>query len=316
MSLKLYFSMSIAILSTFTLASIGILLIGELLGGIYLIPAIIFATIILLSQWLIAPKIIEVAFKLKPAEEVGYAWLNEVVEEISKASNLKKIPKVYVADTPIANAFAFGNAISGKKIAITKGLISILDKEELKAVIGHEIGHIKHKDIEVMMALSILPAIFYMIGRTIYYSFWFSGMRDRDKSIGILMLIALLSYVLYFLVSLFMLWVSRLREYYADNHAAKTVPEGNMDLAKALIKLQYFNAKVVKEKGPEAKVTAFKALMFTDPEAKPLVATSLEKAIYVEASRKITLGEKVKEIFSTHPLMPKRIRNLIKEAKV
>lgn len=311
MSLKLYLSMMTAITGTFALASLGIILIGEFLGGFYLIPAILFAAFILFSQWLIAPTIIEFTFKLKPARALGYGWLEDVVERIARDSGLKTTPKVYVADTNMANAFAFGNAILGKKVAVTRGLLEILDREEIEAVIGHELGHIKHRDVEVMMALSILPTIFYLIGRSIYYSSWYGGGRDRDESSSILALIALLSYIMYYLVSLFVLWVSRIREYYADRHAAENVPDGNIKLARALVKLQYYNSREVGNREARS-ITAFKALMFVDPEVRPIISANINEVIELEASRKISLGERIKEIFSTHPLTPKRIRNLLR----
>ena len=314
MSLRLYFSMIMAISATFAIASLGVLLVGELLGGFYLIPAIIFATLLILFQWISAPKIIEWSFRLVPAEKTEYAWVSDIVRSIAERSGLKKVPKTYVANISIANAFAYGNFLTGKKVAVTRGLLEILDRDEVEAVLAHEIGHVKHRDVEIMMALAVLPAIFYMIGRTLYYSMWFGGGSDEDKSAAILLLIAILSYILYFILSLFMLWVSRIREYYADEHSAKTVEGGNMKLASALVKLENYNYVTLKERREvNGSALAFKCLMISDFERSDVTpVTRIDEAVYMVARRRITFGDRLREIFSTHPLTPKRIRRLLR----
>jgi len=308
---------------TIAITTFGLLLILDFIGIASLTFALIFAVIFMLIQWLIAPRIISFAFGLIPAAEAGYPQLEAYVAEIASKSRLKKPPKIYVSPHPMANAFAFGNIFTGKKIAVTAGLLNILSPDEIKAVIAHEIGHVKHKDIEILMALSVLPAIFYLIGRWAYYAGLFRGMygwsssREKTSSNLILLGLAVISLLIYFLLSIFTLWLSRTREYYADHHATITVEDGSYKLAKALVKLEIMNRRVVKEYGLSKSSLAFKCLFITDPEKAPysISATYLDEYIYYLATRKITFGEKLKELFSTHPLTPKRIRYLIHGVK-
>lgn len=323
MPARLWFTMITATALTIAITTLGILLLMELIGGFSLIFALIIAVIFTIAQWLIAPKIISLMFKLEPAEKAGYAWLVDYVNEIAKKSGMKKPPKVYVSPSPIANAFAFGNIFTGKKVAVTTGLINTLSPEEIKAVLGHELGHIKHKDVEIMMALSVLPAIFYLIGRWAYYAGFFRGVyggssRDSSDSRLALFAIAVFSLFMYFILSLFMLWVSRTREYYADYHSAEKVDEGALYLSTALAKLEYINSQVVRETGFSKSALAFKQLMISNPESRvePVYATNVKEYVYFLAHKKITFGERIKEIFSTHPLTPKRIRNLFKIGKI
>jgi heat shock protein HtpX len=82
-----------------------------------------------------------------------------------------------IADIPIPNAFAYSSPIAGSRVAVTKGLLKSLDEEEIEAVVGHELGHLKHRDVQVMMFVSILPAVFYFIGYSMLLSSLF-GRRD------------------------------------------------------------------------------------------------------------------------------------------
>ncbi|MHA1610027.1 MAG: zinc metalloprotease HtpX [Candidatus Njordarchaeales archaeon] len=316
MSVRLWFSMTTALALTIALTSLGILLISELLGGLSILTAVIIAIAMIIFQWLIAPSIISLIYDLKPARETSYAWLEDIVADVAKRSGLKKVPRVYVAFTDIANAFAFGNIFVGKKVAVTTGLLRILNPDEVKAVLGHELGHIKHRDVEIMMALSVLPAIFYLIARWAYYSGLFGGIRsgERDSSGLVLLAIAAFSVVMYYILSLFMLWVSRVREYFADLHSADVVENGSINLARALAKLELANSKIIgKIRDIGTGSLAFKALMISDPERKvsaPLYG-SIDEYIYSLANKRISLRERIAEILSTHPLTPKRIRFLL-----
>ncbi len=316
MSIKLFGSMMIALSATIGIATLGILFIGSFLGGITLLTALLLAIILILFQWAIAPKIISITFGLIPAEKAGYRWLVDLVRDLARKAGMKKVPTVYISPSGMANAFAFGNAISGKKVAVTRGLLEILNEEEIKAVIGHELGHIRHKDIEIMMALSVLPAVFYLFARWLYYAGFFGGFyRDeRGSERAVLFILAMISFIIYIVLSLFMLWFSRLREYYADQHSAEVVEHGNVKLARALAKLQYANSMIVRKKVPEKSVIAFKALMISDPETSdkiPLGVHDIDDLVYRIAQKKVTLSERLMELFMTHPLPPKRIRRLL-----
>ena len=206
----------------------------------------------------------------------------------------------------------------GKSIAVTTGLLNALEKDEVEAVIGHEIGHIKNRDIEFMMVLAILPAIFYLIGKSAYdalvYSKRRSSSRDDEADLveAILALIAIVSYLIYYILYFVSLWVSRLREYYADKYASEVIHKGNVKLAKALIKLQNHNATKMRIKEQmKSKINAFRALMITDPLKKTRRTNDIKQAIIYEVTRRISIWERISELFSTHPLTSKRIRKLL-----
>jgi Heat shock protein. Metallo peptidase. MEROPS family M48B len=91
--------------------------------------------------------------------------------EVAEANGIKT-PKVYIADAPFPNAFAYGSPIAGKRVAITTPLLKILNKDEVKAVLGHELGHLRHRDVEFLMFIGLIPALIYWLG----YSLWFSGL--------------------------------------------------------------------------------------------------------------------------------------------
>ena len=307
--------MIFAISATIAVTTLGILLIGEFLGGLSLIFSIIIATILILVQWAVSPKIIQVAFKLVPADKTEHAWLTEAVENIAKVSGLRKPPKVYVSPSKTANAFAFGNIFSGKKVAVTRGLLEMMPRGEIEAVLAHELGHVKHRDVEIMMALSILPAVFYLLARWIYYASWFGGGGDSRDNLSALLLVAFISYIFYFITSLFMLWVSRIREFYADENAVKTVDEGNILLARALARLEYYNTVVAKKGELDKSSMAFKCLMISNPEGSSelIPASSIDQAVYRIARRKVTFSDRLKAIFSTHPLTRDRIKKLLSD---
>jgi len=124
-------------------------------------------------QWLIAPYMIDAFYRVKEVSPTEEPELHRVVERLSARSGIKK-PKVMVAHIPIPNAFAYGSPIAGTRVAVTTELLKTLDMEEVEAVLGHEIGHLKHRDVQVMMFVSILPAIFYYLGWSLLWSRMYS----------------------------------------------------------------------------------------------------------------------------------------------
>ncbi|MFW6386155.1 MAG: zinc metalloprotease HtpX [Candidatus Hadarchaeota archaeon] len=295
---------------------------------------LVFAIIIpfFLLQWWFAPKIIEKAHGVKPASEDEYGRLHEVVERISESSGIEK-PQLMIADTDLPNAFAYGNGWSGKKIALTKGLLKSLEFEEVEAVIGHEMGHHKNGDAKMMMTLSILPAIFMMIGRMFLFSMLFG--RNRRGGAPVVAMAAG-SMLVYFVLNLCIMNFSRMREFMADDHAAKIVPDGARKLSKGLAKINYHAAKMKEEKksskrggrasrtkpshfrnrgskGDRSLGMSLKPLFISDPDtAKELDSERISDRELVEKFKKKELStwEKVLELFSSHPNVADRLKAL------
>ncbi|RLE75649.1 MAG: protease [Thermoprotei archaeon] len=263
-----------------------------------------------LVQWLIAPYVIEGVYRVREADPVRYGWLHEIVSELSERSGIKK-PKVMIADVPIPNAFAYGSPLTGSRVAVTTGLLSTLSRDEVEAVLGHELGHLAHRDVAVMMAVSLLPAVLYYVGYALLYA---PSRRDEEgggaAALGLLMLLA--SFVLNF----FVLGLSRLREYYADRHSAMIVERGARKLQLALAKIVDATSRLAARGLSMSRYSSFKALLIADP------TRAVSDAHYVSGHmrgyalverlkrRRLTLLDQVEELFSTHPNIVKRLRAL------
>ena len=135
------------------------MLILQLIGAFNWTLIIFLVATFNIAQWLVAPYIIDALYRVKEISRKDNPKLYSMVERLSRASGIK-MPKVMLANVPIPNAFAYGSPIAGTRVAVTKGLLEVLEDEEVEAVIGHELGHLKHRDVQIMMFVSMLPAIF------------------------------------------------------------------------------------------------------------------------------------------------------------
>ncbi|MEM2926442.1 MAG: zinc metalloprotease HtpX [Candidatus Bathyarchaeia archaeon] len=268
-------------------------------------------------QWLIAPYLIDAMYRVREVPKTEDPWLHKTVERLSNASGIEK-PKVMLARIPIPNAFAYGSPIAGKRVAVTTGLMNKLEEEEIEAVLGHEIGHLKHRDVQIMMFVSVLPAIFYYIGYSLmmsaYYSSAYRSRDSRQGNGGLAVLIGGLSMVLYFVLTLFSLHLSRLREYYADSHSVSIVPDGRRKLSEALAKIVATTSGMRKQDFGNA--SSFRTLFISDPEtalsdsARLQYGVSDQQMVERILSQKLTWADRLAEIFSTHPNIIKRLRAL------
>src|SRR5437868_188972 len=131
----------------------------------------------------------------------------EVVERMTQRVGLP-MPKIYVIPTESPNAFATGRNPSHASVAVTQGILNLLDEEELEGVLAHELGHVRNRDILISSVAATLAGAISMLARL---EFWFGGRDDRDRSGGLLTLI--LAPIAAMLIQLA---VSRSREYQAD----------------------------------------------------------------------------------------------------
>ena len=277
-----------------------------------------FALVLVLIQYAIGPKIVEWSMKIKYVNENEYPKLHQMVAELADKAGLPKKPKVGISQLQIPNAFAFGRTKRDARICVTEGILKLLSDDELKAVLGHEISHIKHRDVAFITTLSVIPMIFYMI----YISFFWGGMfgrRDRDS--GGAMAIGLLALVVYFITSLLVMYGSRIREYYADLGSTELNNEPH-HLATALYKLAFSSAKLSKTALKQTE--GMKAFFLNDPsraiyEVRNLKDIDLDMSgtidqseLMVLSDKKIKIGaaDKLMEVLSTHPNMVKRIKHL------
>jgi heat shock protein HtpX len=286
------------------------------LAGAFNVYMIVFFVVAFnIIQWLFAPALIERAYHVKEVSPSERPDLHRMIDSICQKTRMQK-PKVMLANIPLANAFAYGSPRYGRRVAVTTGLLNSLEAEEVEAVLGHEIGHLKHRDVQVMMFASVLPAIFYYIGFTFMLSGWFGGNR-RDN--GGAVLIGLAAMALYWVLSLFVLSLSRLREYYADRHAVETVDDGGRKLSEALAKIANSDARTMRATRGGRSANSFKTLFINDPDTsksdaslllKPGRHLSDQELVNRMLSKKVTGFDRFMEIFSTHPNMVKRLRVL------
>ena len=143
-----------------------IILIGYLLGysgyNFYII-IIGIAVLFIFIQFLIGPKTVEWSMKVKYVKENEYPELYRMVENLARDAGLPKKPKIGVSQIQLPNAFAFGRTKRDARVCVTKGILNLLSEDELKAVLAHEISHIKHRDVAVITLLSVVPMVCYML---------------------------------------------------------------------------------------------------------------------------------------------------------
>jgi len=198
------------------------------------------------------------------------------------------MPKLYVIDSPVLNAFASGIDKNSFAVTLTTGIIETLDDPELEGVIAHELNHIRNKDVRLLIISIIFVGIFAFVFEIILRTFIYGGGRRRDKSDGKLMIIALIvSAIVYLFSILFKFALSRKREYLADAGAVEMTKNSHA-MASALRKISGNSDLDVK--GEDLKQ------MFIENDPKH------SKGIFS------SLGG----LFSTHPPIEKRIEILEK----
>jgi heat shock protein HtpX len=266
-------------------------------------------------QWLIAPYMIDAIYKVRALPENENPQLHQAVSNISQKSGITK-PKLMLAQIPLPNAFAYGSPLAGSRIAVTQGLLKSLDEGEVEAVIGHEIGHLKHRDMQVMMAISFLPALFTYIGYSLMWSSMYQGNRKNEGGNSVLIGIAFMAFA--WVLNMFTLYLSRLREYYADRHSAGVVDSGAQKLSTGLAKIVHATQRASKPQKGKQSLNAFKALFIADPDRAnadsaaiaTMEASNNQNLVQEILSKELTFADKLIEVFSTHPNIVKRLRAL------
>jgi len=205
--------------------------------------AFILAGIFILIQYLIGPAILKATMRLNYLKAGENPWLESTVKDLAQKSGIPT-PKLAIVPDPTPNAFVFGRTSGDATLAVHEGLLQNLNEDEVRGVVGHELGHIRHKDFLVMTALSAVPLLVYLIARGTMEAAWISGRtarRRNEKGGGLaaaLIAIAILSYVIYIISLLLVMRLSRLREHYADAYSAY-VTESPRQLESALTKITY-----------------------------------------------------------------------------
>lgn len=317
---KLRFSMAATLAVIFGLTTLGFTVILTLFGyGISIWAIGVLVVLLNIVQWLVSPYLVGAIYRVKGVSESENPKLHQMIASLSQKSGIKK-PQVMLSQMPFPNAFAYGSPLTGSRVAVTQGLLNSLNDGEVEAVVGHELGHLKHRDVQVMMIVSFLPALFYYIG----YSLMWSGIlgggdRNRNNDNGSIAVVGIIFMAFSWILTLFTLYLSRLREYYADKHSASIVENGAEKLSLGLVTIVEESKRGSNRKKEAKTNSSYKALFIADPDRANVDAEEIHNAGYSADKRQLlrdTLAknpsgfDKFLEIFSTHPNMIKRLRAL------
>ena len=259
-----------------------LLFIGRAFGGERgMLFALIFATVLNFVSYFFSDKIALSMYRAQPVTREELPRVYGVVERLAQKIGIP-VPKIYVIPTDSPNAFATGRSPSHASVAVTQGILNLLNDEELEGVLAHELGHVRNRDILISsIAATIAGAITYLaqMGK---FAMIFGGMdrdnRDRGGGFAALLMLILAPIA----AMLIQLAVSRSREYEADSSAAHYT--GNpYALASALAKLDAYSRRV------------------------PMMANPSTAHLFIVQP---LLGVNVGSLFSTHPPIAKRIERL------
>ncbi len=307
--------MGLCIIALFAILYALITVLAYMVGVDTPLTFAVLALVIVAVQYMLGPKIVERSMKVRYVESNDAPELYRVVEDLAMRAGIP-MPRVGIAEVGIPNAFAFGRSKRDGRVCVTRAILNLLNEDELRAVLAHEISHIKHRDMVVITALSVVPMICYWI----YFSFFWSGVFGRRRDGGGTLAIAAIAFVVYFISNLLVLYASRIREYYADMGGAELTGQPHQ-LASALYKLTYGSARISKD--DLRSLNNMRAFFATDPasavkDTNDLMEADLNRDGKLDAyevqefARNAHVGrfDRIMETFSTHPNMVNRIKRL------
>jgi heat shock protein HtpX len=259
-----------------------LMFIGGLIGGrggVYI--AFIFAMIMNFGSYWLSDKIVLKMYKAQEVSESSAPGLYNIVRNLSMKANLP-MPRVFIIPEETPNAFATGRNENHAVVAVTAGIMRILNKEELEGVIAHELSHIKNKDMLISsIAATIAGAISMLATMAQWAAIFGGGSSDDDEKGGIIGLIAM-AIIAPIAAAVIQMAISRSREYLADAGAAG-ITKNPYGLASALEKLTQASQVIPMDAQP-----ATAHLFIVNPLS----------------------GKALMNLFSTHPPLEERISRL------
>ncbi|HEY9387469.1 MAG TPA: zinc metalloprotease HtpX [Nitrososphaeraceae archaeon] len=283
--------LSLAILSLLYIVFLSILAYL----GLGFIPITIIASIMILSQWYFSDKIVLWSSGAKVVTRDQFPELHDLVERIVARNNIPK-PKIAVINTRMPNAFATGKGPRTSVVAVTTGLMDILDPEELEGVIAHELTHIRNRDVLVLTLASLFSTVAWYLmqfgfygglysGGGMGYGYGSGGNRNNNGAgaMIIVILVAMLTWIISFLI---IRAISRYREFAADRGSAQMTGKP-IKLANALMKIS--------------------GTMRHIPTRDLRQEEGLNAFFIIPALSGSTIGN----LFSTHPPVEKRVQKLM-----
>jgi heat shock protein HtpX len=257
--------------------------IGNLVGGRQgMMFAFVIAAIMNFVSYWFSDKIVLALYRAQPVNQSQAPELYSIVQGLAQRMNMP-MPRLFVIPTDAPNAFATGRNPDHAAVAVTDGIMRLLNREELEGVLAHELSHVSNRDILISSVAATLAGAIMMLARIAQFSMFFGGGGGRDDNrggnpIGLLFM-AILAPIAAMLIQLA---ISRSREYAADETGARVIGHG-AGLASALEKLKYASKRMPLQADP-ATAHLFIVKPFT--------------------------GSTLLELFSTHPPLEKRIERL------
>jgi len=270
----------------FLLAVLTMMLV--LLGGAFggrqgMLIAFVIALLMNFFSYWFSDKMVLAAYGAQPIEEAAAPRLYAIVHRLATRAGIP-MPRVYLIPSETPNAFATGRNPEHAAVAVTEGIMRILDEEELEGVLAHELSHVKNRDVLISTIAATLAGAITYLAHMAQYAAMFGGRRDDDEEGGSNPIAAILLAILAPIAALLVqMAVSRAREFQADATGAQVAGK-SWGLAKALEKLQMAN-----EAAPMAQATPATAHLFI---VNPLS------------------GQTLMRLFSTHPPLEVRIARL------
>jgi len=258
----------------------GLLLsIGNFISGTSgLITAFILAALMNFGMYFFSDKIALAMHRAREVSEDEAPNLHAIVKKLSEKAKIPK-PKVYFINMPVMNAFATGRSPKHAAVAVTPLLLQNLTNEEVEAVLGHELTHIKNRDTLISAISATIAGAITMISRM----FWYTGFGRRDDEQGDALSFIVMIFIVPIIALLVRLAISRVREFAAD--------KGGAELSSR-----------------EAMISALQALHF-GPKIRVDAAPATSHMFIVNPFK----GSSLFELLSTHPPIEKRIERLQKE---
>ncbi len=258
--------------------------VGNAIGGQQgTVIALVFALLMNFGSYWFSDRIVLTMYRAQQISESDAPGYFAVVRDLAQRNNIP-MPRVYVIPEEAPNAFATGRSPEKAAVAATAGLLRLVDRDELAAVMAHELGHVLHRDTLIMtVAATLAGALSHLATMALWFG---GGRRDDDNRGGAAGLVAIL--IAPFAAMLIQLAISRSREFLADEQSAQTT--GNpLALASALRKLEAWKKEIPMQHGTPATAHLFIVNPFS--------------------------GGALANLFSTHPSTEQRIARLEAMAK-
>ncbi len=284
------------------------------IAGISIFNTILVLIVTIVIQYLISPFLTDLSMKLFYRADFNVdlpLYLKNFINDVCQKYNMK-YPKIGYINDGAPNAFTYGHTKNDARIVLTRGDFELLSEDEVKAVVGHELGHAVHYDMALMTVAQLVPIVLYAI----YEFFAENNSKNDDDDSSKLAAIGYVAYILYIICQYVILWLSRVREYYADSFSVEQLKNPNI-LASALVKIGYGLSASTSRTGTFSAASKSALGIFDSRTSKSLIVSSYNNGeVSKDKIKKAMKWEmwnvwaKWYELNSTHPLISKRLKAL------